>query len=176
MLPHCTKCNCIIEMTEILVVIDEVCQFGQYFDTSRNVMLQLPFWHCTPLVQVITGLDYWSQIFHHSLDKSFGLRHFIVSALFCSICIQLSVLKQLLLGFHLQNLSGSLLTIWLSVYLLSSIIALCGSWEVEINRLPSWRMWSVRWFRHCMFTKLKPNLLTRCYAISDSICGFSSSM
>jgi len=57
-----------------------------------------------------------------------------------------------------------------------SIIAFPGNSELTVERLPSWRISSEKWFRRCIFTMLKSNLLTRCCAISDSICVFSSLM
>jgi hypothetical protein len=63
---------CIVEMTEILIIIDVVCEVGNSLETPSNVILSLPFWHCTPLGQVIKGLDFWSRVFHHSLDRGFG--------------------------------------------------------------------------------------------------------
>jgi len=42
-------------------------------------------------------------------------------------------------------------------------------------RLPSWQIWAEKWFRRCIFTKLKSNSPTRCCEISDLICVVSSS-
>jgi len=59
-------------MTEILIMIDVVCEVGKSFETPSNVILQLSFWHHTALRQVIKGVDFWSQVFHHSDDRGFG--------------------------------------------------------------------------------------------------------
>ena len=58
---------------------------------------------------------------------------------------------------------------------LRSIVAFSGSSELIFKRLPSWRIWSEKWFRRCIFTKLKSDLSTRWCAISDSLCVLSSS-
>jgi len=108
---------CIVEATEILMVIDVVCEVGKSLETPSNVILQLPFWHCTPLGQVIKGLDLWLRVVHHSLDGRFGSRHIVVATLFCSVCIQISILKHLVSGFRSQNHEGGLMTIRLSVRL-----------------------------------------------------------
>jgi len=59
---------------------------------------------------------------------------------------------------------------------LRSIIVFSGSSELTFKRLPSWQIWSEKWFRRCIFTKLKSDSSTRCWAISDSIWVLSSSM
>jgi len=48
----------IVETTEILEVIDVGCVVGKSSETPSNVILELPFWHCTPLGQFINGLDF----------------------------------------------------------------------------------------------------------------------
>jgi len=58
---------------------------------------------------VIKGIDFRSQVFHQSLERSFGSSDLIVATLFCSVAIQLSILKHLLLGYRWQNLEGNLL-------------------------------------------------------------------
>ena len=108
---------CIVEMTEKLVAINVDCEVGKSLETPSNVILYLPFWHCTPLGQVIKGLDFWSRVFHHSVDRHIGHRQIIVAPLFCSVSIQLSILKHLLPGFYSQNLETGLLTIPLCVRL-----------------------------------------------------------
>jgi len=45
-----------------------------------------------------------------------------------------------------------------------------------IKSLPSWWIWSQRWFRRFIFNKLISNLSARCCATSDLICILSSSM
>jgi len=64
---YCVVLNvfCIVETTEILIVIDVVCEGGKSLQTPSNVILSLPFSHCTPLGQVIKGLDFWLRVFHH---------------------------------------------------------------------------------------------------------------
>jgi len=66
------KVFCIVETTDVLIVIDVVCEVGKSLETLSDVILLHPFWHCTPLGQVIKGLDFWSRVFHHSLDRRFG--------------------------------------------------------------------------------------------------------
>jgi len=56
-----------------------------------------------------------------------------------------------------------------------SIIALSGSAELAFDRLPSWQIWSEKWFKRCIVSKLKSNSLTTCCAISHSIGIISSS-
>jgi len=58
---------------------------------------------------------------------------------------------------------------------LRSIITFSGSSEVIFKRLPGWWIYSEKWFRRCIFTKLKSDLSTRCCAISDWICVLSAS-
>jgi len=58
---------------------------------------------------------------------------------------------------------------------LRSIITFSGISELTLKRLPSWRIWSEKWFRRTIFTKLKSDSLTRCCAVSHSICFWSSS-
>ena len=58
---------------------------------------------------------------------------------------------------------------------LRSVIASSGSSELIVKRLPSWHGWSEKWFRRCIFTKLKSDSSTRCCAISDLLCILSSS-
>ena len=53
---------------------------------------------------------------------------------------------------------------------LRSIITRTGSSELALQRFPSWWIRSAKWFRRCIFTKLKSDLSTSCCAISDSIC------
>jgi len=57
-----------------------------------------------------------------------------------------------------------------------TIINLSGSSEFAFKRLPSWRIWSEKWFRRCIVTKLKSDLSRRCCAIADLIWDISSSM
>ena len=58
---------------------------------------------------------------------------------------------------------------------LRPIIAVSGSSELTFPRLPSWWIWSEKWFRRCIFTKLKSDSSKRCCAMSDLICVLSSS-
>jgi hypothetical protein len=57
-----------------------------------------------------------------------------------------------------------------------SIITSSGSSKLTFKRLPTRRIWSERWFRWCIFTKLNSDSLTRCSAISHSICVLPLSM
>jgi hypothetical protein len=68
-------------------MINIACEVGKSLETPSNVILSLPLWQCTPLCKVIKGLDFWSWVFHHSLDSRIGLRHIIVTTLLCSVCI-----------------------------------------------------------------------------------------
>jgi len=52
---------CIIETTDLLIMIDIVSEAGKSLETPRNVILYLPLWHCTPLCQVMKGLDFHQQ-------------------------------------------------------------------------------------------------------------------
>ena len=61
----------IIEPTEMLVVIDIVCEICKSLESPSKVILQLHSWHCTPLGQVTKGLDLWSQVVHYLLDRQF---------------------------------------------------------------------------------------------------------
>ena len=58
---------------------------------------------------------------------------------------------------------------------LRSINAFPWSSERTFERLPSWRIWSEKWFRECIFTKMKSESSRRCCAISASSCSLSSS-
>jgi len=58
---------------------------------------------------------------------------------------------------------------------LRSIIAFSRSSELTFKWLPSRQIWSEKWFRRCIFTKLKSDSSKGCCAISDSICISSSS-
>ena len=49
---------CDNEMTQILILIDQVCEVSKSLETTSNVILKLPFWHCIPLSQVIKVLDF----------------------------------------------------------------------------------------------------------------------
>jgi len=76
---HHWNCYCIVpnvlsivETTAILIVIDVVCEVGKSLETPSNVILQLPFWDCTPLSQAIKGLDFCLWVFRQLLDKRFG--------------------------------------------------------------------------------------------------------
>ena len=60
---------CIVETGEILIVILLVSEDGTSLAALTNVILLIPFWHCTPLGQVIKCLNFWSWVFHHSLDR-----------------------------------------------------------------------------------------------------------
>ena len=116
---YCTVQNVfsIIQSTEIVILIDVVGEVCKSLEKPRNVILWLPFWHCTPLSQVIKGLDFWSGVFHHSLDRPLGSRHIFFAMLFSSICIQPCLLKHLFLGSHSQDLEGGLTSIQLLVRL-----------------------------------------------------------
>jgi hypothetical protein len=59
-------------MTETLIMINIACEVGKSVETPSNVILSLPLWQCTPLCKVIKGLDFWSWVFHHSLDSRIG--------------------------------------------------------------------------------------------------------
>jgi len=59
---------------------------------------------------------------------------------------------------------------------LISIITYSGSSELAFKRLPSWQIWSGKWFRRCIITKMKSDSSTRCCAISDLVYVLSSSM
>jgi len=59
---------------------------------------------------------------------------------------------------------------------LRCIIALAGCWDLAFIRLPSLWIWPEKWFRKCIFTKLKYDSLTRCCAASGVICILSSAM
>jgi len=61
------------------------------------------------------GLDFWSQVSHHSLEKHICSRQIIVATWFSSICIQLLLLNNLLLSLHSHNREGGLMPIRLSV-------------------------------------------------------------
>jgi len=61
----------IVETTKILIVIDIVCEVSKSLETPSNVILKLPIWHCTPLSQVIKGLDLWLHVLHHSPDRRY---------------------------------------------------------------------------------------------------------
>jgi len=63
--------SCIIETTEILIVTNVVCEVGKSLETPPNVILFLPFWHCTPLGQVMKSLGFRLQFFDYSLDRCF---------------------------------------------------------------------------------------------------------
>jgi hypothetical protein len=63
---------CLIETTEILIVINVVCEVGKSLETPCNVILWYHFWDSTPLGQVIKGLDFWLRVVHHSFDRLFG--------------------------------------------------------------------------------------------------------
>lgn len=67
---YCDICNvfCIVEMTELQIVINVVCEAGKSLETPHIVILQLPLWHCPPLGLVIEGLDFWKQVCQHVLD------------------------------------------------------------------------------------------------------------
>ena len=58
---------------------------------------------------------------------------------------------------------------------LRSLIAVSGSLKLTFKRLPRWQIWSEKWFKRCIFTKLKSDLSTGCCSISDSLCSLSSS-
>ena len=98
---------CLIGTFEILITIDIVHDVVTSLDTPSNAILQLPFRHCTRLGQVIKGVDFSSLVVHYLLDRGSGQRHFIVVMMLCRVCIQLSLLKQLLSCYHSQNLEGS---------------------------------------------------------------------
>jgi len=61
-----------VGMTEILILIDIVCDVGKPLETPGNLILYFLCWHCTPLGQAIQGLGFWLQVFHHSLDRHFS--------------------------------------------------------------------------------------------------------
>jgi len=52
---------------------------------------------------------------------------------------------------------------------LRSIIALWGNTELAFKRLPSWQIWSEKWMRRWIISKLKSDVLTRGCAITDLI-------
>jgi len=54
------------------------------------------------------------------------------------------------------------------------IMALSVHSELAFKRLQSWRIWSEKWLRGCIFTKLTTDWSTWCCAIYDSICASSS--
>jgi len=58
---------------------------------------------------------------------------------------------------------------------LRSIIAGSESTVLTFKRLPSCWIWSEKWFRRCIIEKLKSDVVTRCWAISDMIGGKCSS-
>jgi len=74
-------CNCycgvenvfyIVGTTAILIMIDIFCEVCKSLETPNIMNLWLIFWNCTPLGQVIKGLDFWSRILYYSLDRHFG--------------------------------------------------------------------------------------------------------
>jgi len=118
---YCVQPNvfCIVVTTEKLIVIDVVCEVGTSLETTSHVILQLPFWHSTPLSQVIKGLDFWLWDFHHSLDRCFVLRYLIVPRWVCSVGIQLLILKNRLAGCGAPNPESSLMMIRLLLRLVT---------------------------------------------------------
>jgi len=66
-----TEVCCIIGMTEILIVIDVVCEVSKSLETPVNVILYLHCWNWAPLREVIKGLDFGLQVFVHSLHRLF---------------------------------------------------------------------------------------------------------
>jgi len=107
----------IIETTEMLIVIDVVCEGGKSLETPSNVIQLLSLICCTPLGQVIEGVDFRSWVVHHSLERHCGWRHFIVATFFCSIGSQQLIPKYILSCYQLQNDAGGLIRIRLSVHL-----------------------------------------------------------
>jgi len=58
---------------------------------------------------------------------------------------------------------------------LRSSIAPSESSKLALDRLPSSRLWSEKWLRRCIITRLKSDSSTRCCAISELISVSSSS-
>jgi len=44
----------------MLIVIDVVSEVSKSPETASNVIWLLTSWHCTPLGQVIKGLEFWT--------------------------------------------------------------------------------------------------------------------
>jgi hypothetical protein len=45
--------SCIVGLTEILIVINIVCEVGKVVELQNSVILLVPVWYCTPLGCVI---------------------------------------------------------------------------------------------------------------------------
>jgi len=63
---------CIVDTTEILIVINVVNEVSNSLEITNNVILYLVFCHNTVPGQVIKGLDFRLWIFHHSLDRHYS--------------------------------------------------------------------------------------------------------
>jgi hypothetical protein len=70
-------------------------------------------------------------------------------------------------AFDSQNLDVVSLQFDFQYACVRYIITSSGSSEHTFKRFPSWGIWSAKWFRRCVFTKLKPDSSTRCHAVSD---------
>jgi hypothetical protein len=98
---------CIFATTEILILIDILCEVGKSLETSNNVILLISIWHGPPLDQVIKGLDLWSQVSHHSLHRHYSGIHFIVTTFCYSMCSQLPLLNHRVSGCHPETLKAA---------------------------------------------------------------------
>jgi len=175
------NCYCIapnvlrmVETTAILIVIDAVCQVSKSLEIRHNVIMLLSFGQYTPLCQarvLISGCRFFASHLIGALVRG------ISSSQHCFAVFAFSS------RFRNSSFLAFVWNIWKAASWwfdcqyasLISIIALCGNSELAFKRLPSWRIWSEKWFRRCTFEKLKCDLLTWCGSICESIFTSSSS-
>lgn len=169
---YCVKPNVfwIVERTAILIVIDIIFKLGKSLETLSNAILWLSFRHCTSLSQAIKGLDFWLLVF---------IIHLIGAEVQSSWSWWCCLVAFALSSWYrntscwafvsgIWNAASWSLDYWYTC--LENIIALFGSSELALGRLPSRRIRSEKWFSKLIYTKLKSDSSTSCCAISALIC------
>jgi len=166
---------CIVETTEKLILIDIVCEVGKSLLHNKYCDSVAPF-----------GIAHHSGKSSTVLNPGHGL--FVIRSK-CPLVRRNSLLQCCFAVFAFSSWYCNtsfwdfISKIWRVAswrfncrYSCSeSCIAHSGSSVIAYERLRIWWIWSEKWFKICIFTKLKSNLLTRCCSIINSIYGLSSS-